>query len=154
MKYHFLTTILCCLILMSCEQKRGGEAYADVIYTHGKIYTVDQGQEWAEALAVKSGKILAIGKDEEVLTLKGESTQVIDLEGIGRAIWYGCLTSLRRSLPCNELAKINFRQFACCSPRYCMLCVGLCMLSALTKKYVFTRLLSFHAGEPFCSILL
>ena len=36
---------------------------ADVIITHGKVYTVNPAQPWAEAVAVKDGKIIAVGTD-------------------------------------------------------------------------------------------
>lgn len=53
---------------------------ADLILTNGRIW---RGREEgiSEALAVWQGKVLATGSSAEVLTLKGVSTQVIDLEG-------------------------------------------------------------------------
>lgn len=53
---------------------------ADLILTNGRIW---RGREEGicEALAVWQGKVLATGSSAEVLTLKGVSTQVIDLEG-------------------------------------------------------------------------
>jgi len=54
---------------------------ADVVYTNGKIYTVNEAQSWAEAVAVKDGKILAVGLEAEVLKTVGESTKKRDLGG-------------------------------------------------------------------------
>jgi predicted amidohydrolase YtcJ len=54
---------------------------ADVVYTNGKIYTVNEAQPWAEAVAVKDGKILAVGLEAEVLKTVGESTKKRDLGG-------------------------------------------------------------------------
>ncbi|MEH6571257.1 MAG: hypothetical protein V7709_19405, partial [Halioglobus sp.] len=34
---------------------------ADVIYKNGKIYTVNESQPWAEAVALKDGKFLKVG---------------------------------------------------------------------------------------------
>lgn len=34
---------------------------ADAIYTNGKIYTVDDSNVWAEAVAIKDGKFVAVG---------------------------------------------------------------------------------------------
>ena len=54
---------------------------ADVIVTHGKLYTVNPAQPWAEALAVMDGRIVAVGKNEDVLKLRGTGTRVIDVKG-------------------------------------------------------------------------
>jgi predicted amidohydrolase YtcJ len=55
---------------------------ADSIYVGGDIITVNDLQPTAEALAVKDGKILALGSRREVEgTFKGPSTTVVDLAG-------------------------------------------------------------------------
>ncbi|HVW39610.1 MAG TPA: amidohydrolase [Pirellulales bacterium] len=54
---------------------------AEAIYHHGKIATVDDKFSIAEALAVGRGRVLAIGKNDEVLKLKGENTRLVDLAG-------------------------------------------------------------------------
>ena len=53
----------------------------DAIYHGGDIVTVDDKNPTAEALALKDGKIVAVGKKADVLNLKGDSTKVIDLQG-------------------------------------------------------------------------
>lgn len=35
----------------------------------------------AEAVAIKDGKIIAVGKNDDVLKLKSENTKIIDLDG-------------------------------------------------------------------------
>jgi predicted amidohydrolase YtcJ len=54
---------------------------ADRIYTGGNIVTMDDAKLMVESIAVRSGRILAVGKTAEVMKHKGESTQVIDLKG-------------------------------------------------------------------------
>lgn len=54
---------------------------ADVILSNGKVITVDRDFAIAEAVAIRKGKILAVGDNENVLDLKGDSTVVIDLGG-------------------------------------------------------------------------
>lgn len=55
---------------------------ADTIYTGGDIVTVNDQQPSAEALAVKAGKIVAVGPRAEVeKAYKGAGTQVVDLGG-------------------------------------------------------------------------
>ncbi len=54
---------------------------ADLILHHGKIATVDREFHIRPALAVRAGKIAAVGSNEEVLKLKGPKTEAIDLHG-------------------------------------------------------------------------
>ncbi len=54
---------------------------ADTIYHGGNIVTVDEKNPSAEAIAVKGGKIVAVGKKVDVLQFKGDATKVIDLGG-------------------------------------------------------------------------
>ena len=55
---------------------------ADAIYTGGDIVTVNDAQPSVEALAVKDGKILALGTRADIeKSYKGAATSVIDLGG-------------------------------------------------------------------------
>lgn len=54
---------------------------ADRIWVGGPIITMDDEQMRAEAIAEDDGKIVAVGSREEVMKLKGRSTEVIDLKG-------------------------------------------------------------------------
>ncbi|MBK7342721.1 MAG: amidohydrolase [Saprospiraceae bacterium] len=53
----------------------------DTIYYNGNIYTVDPLQPSAHAMAVLDGKVLAIGGNEDITTLAGKHTILIDLDG-------------------------------------------------------------------------
>src|SRR5436190_4751813 len=54
---------------------------ADTIFLGGNIVTVNPAQPEVEALAVKDGKILALGKVSQLEKFKGTNTQIIDLKG-------------------------------------------------------------------------
>lgn len=54
---------------------------ADVVFTGGKVYTVDEDQPWAEAVAVKGNKIVFVGSGEDVKKHIGDKTKVIDCKG-------------------------------------------------------------------------
>jgi len=55
---------------------------ADAIYTGGDIVTVNDAQPTAEAIAVKDGKIQAVGTRADVETAhKGTATKMVDLAG-------------------------------------------------------------------------
>jgi predicted amidohydrolase YtcJ len=63
----------------------------DLIVHNAKIITVDARFSIARAMAVRSGRISAIGSDAAVLRLKGPSTSVIDARG--RTILPGLMDS-------------------------------------------------------------
>ena len=67
-------------IITSCSDVKQSEI-ADTIYTNGKIYTVNEAQPWAEAVAIINGKFQKVGTNDEILALKGAETEIIDLEG-------------------------------------------------------------------------
>ncbi|HWA98554.1 MAG TPA: amidohydrolase family protein [Pirellulales bacterium] len=54
---------------------------ADLILHHGKLLTVDAKFQVAEAIAIRDGKILAVGSNPDVLALGGPATRIVDLEG-------------------------------------------------------------------------
>jgi predicted amidohydrolase YtcJ len=54
---------------------------ADTIYHNGPIITMDNDASLAEAVAVESGEIIAVGTKEKVLATKGNATVLIDLRG-------------------------------------------------------------------------
>ena len=54
---------------------------ADTVVLHGKVYTVNSKQPWAEAVAIRGGKVVAVGGDAEILKLRGGGTKVIDAGG-------------------------------------------------------------------------
>lgn len=75
------------LLVLSCGSKQEGNetqaagTTADLIVVNGKIATVAQAGEFAEAVAVKDGVFLKVGSSEEIGKLKGANTKVIDAQG-------------------------------------------------------------------------
>ncbi|MFE4540928.1 amidohydrolase [Streptomyces scopuliridis] len=55
---------------------------ADLIVHNARITTQNLAQPEAAALAVKRGRIYAVGSDAEILALKGQGTKVIDAGGL------------------------------------------------------------------------
>ncbi len=55
--------------------------YADMVLTNGKVFTGLDEKPRFQAVAVKDGKILAVGTNEEIKEYVGISTQVLDVEG-------------------------------------------------------------------------
>jgi predicted amidohydrolase YtcJ len=54
---------------------------ADLIVHHGKIVTVDRDFSICQAMAVKEGRVIRVGSDEEILRTRGANTTVVDLAG-------------------------------------------------------------------------
>lgn len=54
---------------------------ADLIYTGGPIVTVNDAQPSAEAVAVRGGRILAVGPRAQVEATRGPGTRMVDLGG-------------------------------------------------------------------------
>ncbi len=57
------------------------KAVADTIYHGGPIVTIDDSNPTVEAVAVKEGKIVAVGSESDVMTWRGDDTKVVDLGG-------------------------------------------------------------------------
>ena len=54
---------------------------ADTILTNARIYTVDKKQPWAQSVAIRDGRIVAVGSAAAVARTKGANTRVVDLRG-------------------------------------------------------------------------
>lgn len=52
-----------------------------LILTNGKIWTGEDSTSFVEAVAIRHNKIVAVGEAKKIESLKGDSTQVINLEG-------------------------------------------------------------------------
>ncbi len=55
--------------------------HADLLLTGGSIFTADPAKTWAQALAVRDGRIVAVGGDRDVRRLAGPRTRMIELRG-------------------------------------------------------------------------
>jgi predicted amidohydrolase YtcJ len=54
---------------------------ADLILVNGQVYTLDDAQPWAEAVAVRGEHIIAVGSNSEIGRHVGRNTRRIDVEG-------------------------------------------------------------------------
>ncbi len=75
-----LVILLCLgLFLSNCQPTQS--EIADTIIENGNVYTVNEDQPKAQAIAIQGDKILAIGSTEEIAAYKGAETKTIDAEG-------------------------------------------------------------------------
>ncbi|HEY3160846.1 MAG TPA: amidohydrolase family protein [Vicinamibacterales bacterium] len=56
-------------------------AYPNLVLVNGKVLTVDQQFTIAEAVAIRDGKVLAVGTNDQIRRLVGPSTRVVDAGG-------------------------------------------------------------------------
>jgi predicted amidohydrolase YtcJ len=72
----------CCLFLILTAVCCGNAAErADLIFHGGKVVTVNDHFRIAEGLAVTDGLVSKVGTDQEVMALRDDQTEVVDLEG-------------------------------------------------------------------------
>ena len=67
------------LALVACSRERH---VADIVFVNGHIITVDSADRVAQAVAVKDGRIFAVGTTAAIDSLVGASTERVDLGGL------------------------------------------------------------------------
>ncbi len=58
--HNIIVAIIAIFVFVGCSKN------PDVVYYNGKIYTLDDKNTIAEAIAVKDGKILSVGTNKEI----------------------------------------------------------------------------------------
>ncbi|MGZ5495185.1 MAG: amidohydrolase, partial [Candidatus Aminicenantales bacterium] len=67
-------------LVQSCKAAPEGNM-VDLVLVNGRVWTGEAGQPWAEAVAVRDGKIFMAGKTSELRPLAGAGTRLVDLGG-------------------------------------------------------------------------
>jgi predicted amidohydrolase YtcJ len=81
------TSFLLSTMSMAGAQTLPTQPKADIIFVHANIYTGVEAVssfhaiQRAEAIAVRDGRVAAVGRSVDILKLKGSATEVIDLGG-------------------------------------------------------------------------
>src|ERR1043165_8545429 len=78
MKIHLLILSLLLLTFSTAETK---VAPADTIFTNGNVYTANDRQPQAQAIAVKGDRIVYVGTSTGAKQYQGANTRVVDLHG-------------------------------------------------------------------------
>lgn len=79
MRHHISTLFLASVGLLCSVQAE--LPTADTIFSNANIYTGDESQPHAEAVAVKDARILFVGSAREAQSYTGKTTRVIDFHG-------------------------------------------------------------------------
>jgi len=61
---------------------QGADVPADLVLTNANVYTVDEAQPRAQAVAIRDGRFVFVGSAEEAASLVGVDTEVRDLGGM------------------------------------------------------------------------
>lgn len=84
---RFVFLIIVGLTLVIGPVCQGNDSYLkeslspNAVYINGNVITMDSADTLAEAVAVKDEKIVAVGSSDEIQTLVGPNTKVVDLGG-------------------------------------------------------------------------
>jgi len=79
---RFLTTTGAGLLGASCWTKAWAAETPDAIVVNANVHTVDSVLPSAEAFAVRDGKFVAAGKSDEIRSLAGKGTEIVDAKGM------------------------------------------------------------------------
>lgn len=84
---RFSRMMACCAVVLATSAPRldarsAGSVFADRVLLGGRIITVDAANSVAEAVAIKDGRILAVGTSARIRELVGPGTETIDLHGL------------------------------------------------------------------------
>lgn len=73
---RLIVNILFLVVLTACTS-----TYPDLILTNGKVFTADDSQPWAQAIAIAGDRIMRVGSDAQLRALAGPRTELLDLGG-------------------------------------------------------------------------
>jgi predicted amidohydrolase YtcJ len=77
-KQLFVIVLLLASVLFLSACTKHKSPAADSVLIHARIYTLNSKEPWVQAMAIRDGKIIAVGSDKEIAAYQGPSTKVID----------------------------------------------------------------------------
>jgi len=78
---HGPAVLATALLALTAACGVGKPPAADRVFVNGKVYTVDAKRSRAEAVAVRGGRIVAVGSSDAIRRYVGDATEVTDLGG-------------------------------------------------------------------------
>ncbi|HIL22058.1 MAG TPA: amidohydrolase [Alcanivorax sp.] len=71
------------LLLSACSrtETEAPSPGADLLLTNARIYTMNAQRDWAEAVAIRDGRIIFVGSADAAKQHTGDTTKVVDLQG-------------------------------------------------------------------------
>jgi len=82
-RLHRLARALVALVALgaAASGRAGAERAADLVLTGAAVYTLDAARSWAQAVAVRGGRIVYVGDDAGARAFVGPKTRVVPLAG-------------------------------------------------------------------------
>lgn len=80
---HKVVVVICTMfVLAGCDKEQTAvQSAADAVFDNGRIWTGDPVRPWAGSLAIRDGRIVAIGASGELEAWRGKDTEFQDLVG-------------------------------------------------------------------------
>jgi predicted amidohydrolase YtcJ len=79
--WRHLLPVSLTIIALSADAWGQAVTTAEMVIVNARVYTVNAKQPWAEALAIRGDKILAVGSAKDIAAYRGASTKVVDAQG-------------------------------------------------------------------------
>ncbi|PYQ35638.1 MAG: amidohydrolase, partial [Acidobacteria bacterium] len=76
-----MSGVAAALLLLTAISTTAPSEPADLVLVSAKIWTGDRARPEATAMAVRGGRVVAVGGDEEVRAWRGAKTVVLDAKG-------------------------------------------------------------------------
>jgi predicted amidohydrolase YtcJ len=95
------------LVLAMADAATAQQASADLIITNGRIATMNKGQPSASAVAIKDGKFVAVGTNEEALKHRGDKSKMLDAKG--RTVIPGLIDSHLHAIRAGRFYNLELR---------------------------------------------
>lgn len=79
--FRMMTAVLGAALFAVLAASGEAKPMADKILVHGRIWTADPARPWAEAAAIRDGRILAVGSEADIRKAAGPGAEVLDAGG-------------------------------------------------------------------------
>src|SRR5262245_5676994 len=76
-----ISALLLVALLAGSSVAQKKPSSADTVILHAKVYTLDRERPWAEAVAIRGERIVAVGSDADIAKLQSKDSKVIDAQG-------------------------------------------------------------------------
>jgi predicted amidohydrolase YtcJ len=68
-------------LIVAAAAAAGAQSAPDLALINGRVYTLDAARPWAEAIAIRGDRIVAVGTSAEVRREAGAGARIVDLKG-------------------------------------------------------------------------
>jgi predicted amidohydrolase YtcJ len=80
-KRFFILITAALALSLTAALASGPTPVADAIIVNSKVYTGNSAQPWVQAVAIRDGKIIAVGQEQAIFKLRAATTKVIEAGG-------------------------------------------------------------------------